>query len=166
MSYRLIENAIYPFNCAASSKSRVPCRYLKTCFSATQWSGPGFCVNWLRVCTAKEISGLVPMAAYIEDPIATAYRVLAQLSLGALDRLVSTTFGSVRVVTGLASDIWYFSKIQCSYCLCDSVTVPGSLPKVKFIHGLRTQGFLAFGNQGDKVWVTRQRWGGQDQDSK
>ena len=29
--------------------------------------------------------------------------------------------------------------------------VSGSLPKVKIIHDLRTQGFLAFGNQGDKV---------------
>ena len=33
----------------------------------------------------------------------------------------------------------------------DSDVVSGSLPKVKIIHDLRTQGFLAFRNQGDKV---------------
>ena len=37
------------------------------------------------------------------------------------------------------------------YCSADIEGVSGSLPKVKIIHDLRTQGFLAFGNQGDKV---------------
>ena len=47
-----------------------------------------------------------------------------------------------------AGFMWKDEKKLAHYVM---KVVSGSPPKVKIIHDLRTQGFLAFGNQGDKV---------------
>ena len=41
--------------------------------------------------------------------------------------------------------------VEVTHRVGNHSVVSGSLPKVKIKHDLRTQGFLTFGNQGDKV---------------
>ena len=54
--------------------SRVPLRYLKTCFVATKWTCLGCSKCWLRVFTTKHISGLV-FINYINEPTIYSYKV-------------------------------------------------------------------------------------------
>src|ERR1700733_12907034 len=51
----------------------MPCKYLKTRFTATQCSFPGLDINLLNTPTACAMSGLVQTIAYIKLPTTLAY---------------------------------------------------------------------------------------------